>query len=102
MLDDHPQLRELKRIMNSEGDIITNWYDIGLELLDSRNRALDVIKKDHPNDNESCCTEMFKKWLRCRPNASWRQLIEALTSVNLNTAAQHINEGQRVQLVIIL
>ena len=80
--------------MTSEGDIITKWYEIGLELLDSNNGALDVIKTDHPNYNESCCTEMFKKWLQCRPNASWRQLAEALTSVNLNTAAQHISEGQ--------
>ena len=92
MLDGRPQLKELKGFMNSE-DVITKWYDIGLELLDSDNRALDVIKKDYPNDNENCCTEMFKKWLQCRPDASWRQLAEALTSVNLNTAAHHITKS---------
>ena len=68
--------------MNSEGDVITKWYDVGLELLDSDNGALDVINKNYPNDNEKCCTEMFKKWLQCRPDASWHQLAEALTSVN--------------------
>ena len=87
MLDGRPQLKELKDIMNSEGDVITKWYDIGLQLLDSDNGVLDVIKKDYPNDNENCCTEMFKKWLQRRPDANWRQLAEALTSVNLNTAA---------------
>ena len=79
--------------MKSEADIINNWYDIGLELLDSDNGALDVIKANYPNDNEKCCTEIFKKWLQCRPDASWRQLAEALTSVNLNTAAHHITES---------
>ena len=71
MLDDHPQLRELKGIMNSEGDI-------------SDSGALDVIKKDHPNDNEysNCCTEM----LQYRPNTTWHQLAEALN--NANTAAR--------------
>ena len=93
MLDGRPQLKELRGIMNSEGDVITKWYDVGLELLDSDNGALDVINKNYPNDNEKCCTEMFKKWLQCRPDASWHQLAEALTSVNLNTAAQRITES---------
>ena len=82
--------------MNSEGDVITKWYDVGLQLLDSDNGALDVIKANYPNDNEKCCIEMFKKWLQCRPDASWHQLAEALTSVNLNTAAHHITKsGER-------
>ena len=92
MLDGRPQLKELKDIMNSEGDVIIKWYDIGLQLLDRDNGALDVINKNYPNDNENCCTEMFKKWLQCRPDASWRQLAKALTSVNLNTAAHRITE----------
>ena len=92
-VDGRPQLKELRGIMSSEGNIITKWYDIGLELLDSDNGALDVIKKDYPNDNENCCTEMFKKWLQCRPAASWHQLVEALISVNLNTAAHRITES---------
>ena len=93
MLDGRPQLKELKNIMNSEGDVITKWYDVGLQLLDSDSGVLDVIKINYPNDNEKCCTEMFKKWLQCRPDARWRQLAEALTSVNLNTAAQCITES---------
>ena len=93
MLDGHPQLKELRGIMNSEGDVITKWYDIGLELLDSDNGVLDVIKINYPNDNEKCCIEMFKKWQQCRPDASWHQLAEALTNVNLNTAAHRITES---------
>ena len=92
MLDGRPQLKELRGIMISE-DVITKWYDIGLELLDSDSGALNVINKNYPNDNEKCCTEMLKKWLQYRPDASWRQLAEALTSVNLNTAAHHITES---------
>ena len=101
MLDGCPQLKELKGVMNSEGDVITKWYDIGLELLDSDNGALDVIKTNYPNDNEECCIEMLKKWLQCRPAASWRQLAEALTSINLNTAAHHITESGECDTIFV-
>ena len=93
ILDDRPKLKELKRFMNYEGDITTSWYDIGLELLDSSG-TVDVIKKNNPNDNNECCTEMFKKWLQQRPDANWSQLAEALTNIGLNTAAEFITEGQ--------
>ena len=86
--------------MKSEADIINKWYDIGLELLDSDNGALDVIKGNYPNDNEKCCTEMFKKWLQRRPDDSWYQLTEALTNVDLITVTKNI-EGKCQKILLI-
>ena len=80
--------------MKSEGGIITEWYNIGLELLDSDSGTLNVIRKNYPSDNETCCTEMFNKWLQVNSDASWHQLTEALANVGLNTAAKNIIEGQ--------
>ena len=37
---------------------------------------------------------MFNRWLQGNPDASWRQLTEALANVGLNTAAKKIIEGQ--------
>ena len=93
ILDDRPQLKELKRVMKYEG-VTTKWYDIGLELFDSNGGIVNVIKENHPNDNDKCCTEMFNKWLQQRSDASWFQLGEALTNTGLNTAAKYVTEGQ--------
>ena len=93
ILDDHPKLKELKRVMKYEG-ITTKWYDISLELFDSSGGIVDLIKENYPNDNDKCCTEMFKKWLQQRPDASWFQLVEALTNTGLNAAAKYVTEGQ--------
>ena len=87
--------------MISEADIITNWYDIGLELLDSDYGTLDVIKGNYPNDNKRCCREMFKQWLQRRPNGSWYQLTEALTNVNLNAVAENIIKGECQNILLI-
>ena len=93
ILDDRPELKEIMRVMKSEG-IITEWYNIGLELLDSDCGTLNVIKEDNPSKIESCCREMFNKWLQRNSDASWRHLTEALANVGLITAEKNISEGK--------
>ena len=80
-------LPDLKDIMRNHDIIITKWRDIGLELLKGK---LDVIEGNHPRDIEACCTEMFKQWLECDPNASWNKLITTLQKIELNVAAKYI------------
>jgi len=79
--------------MRHEAGVTAKWYDIGLELLDSNTIALDEIKENNPNDLHMCCTEMFKKWLQCKPDANWDQLAIVLTKVGLNTASENIKGG---------
>ena len=67
------------------------WHDLGTELLTNDNvGTLDVIKADHPNDVSACCNKMFAKWLELQPNATWSQLIAALSNIGMKTAAESI------------
>ena len=72
--------------------IITKWYDLGLELLDSNTSLLDSIKDSNQNEADKCCTEMFKEWLARKPDASWDELITSLNNIKMNTAARNILE----------
>ena len=60
------------------------WYDLGVELLAEKDvQALDEIQSNYPRDASTCCTKMFQLWLDKQPEASWRQLIEALRESNI-------------------
>ena len=80
--------------MRRETGLTTEWYDIGLELLDSDTATLDLIKKNNPMDANECCTQMFKEWLKRNPDASWDQLINALSVIGLDTAVKNIIKGK--------
>ena len=58
--------------------------------MDGNTVALQEIKANYPNDVNKCCTEMFMKWLECKPDANWDQLASALSEVGLTTAAENI------------
>ena len=83
-----PTLKELHDVMRHDG-VATRWYSLGLQLMDDSG-VLDKIKSNYPNDVESCCNEMFKKWLEMTPNASWDQLATELIKINLRTVADHV------------
>ena len=83
-----PTLKELHDIMRHDG-VATKWYSLGLQLMDDSG-VLDKIKSNNPNDVESCCNEMFKKWLEMKPDASWDQLVAELIRINLRTVANHV------------
>ena len=88
----YPTPKQLQNILkpNTSG-LAVRWYDLGKQLLtDDTVGALNVIKADHPNDVSSCCNEMFVKWLELQPNATWSQLITALSNIGMETAAENI------------
>ena len=58
---------------------------MGVELLAEEDvQALDEIQNYYPRDVSMCCTKMFQLWLDRQPEASWRQLIQALREPNIN------------------
>ena len=73
--------------------VATRWYDLGVELLDGNTAVLDVIKTSHQRDDDRC-SEMFKTWLEMKPDASWSQLVTALTNIGMNTAADNIQRSK--------
>ena len=87
-IEERPNMKELLEMMRKE-HIATKWYQLGAELLEN-NDHLEVIKVNQRNDVQSCCHEMFQKWLDVKPNASWSQLITALNNIEMTTAAVEI------------
>jgi len=86
-----PKLNQLKDVMRCDKTgLMTKWYDLGLELLDGNSSILDTIRIDHQNDADMCCTEMFKKWLACKPHASWDELVTSLDKIEMKTAASDV------------
>jgi len=79
------------------------WKDLGRELLpagDMSEAALHSIAVDSKNDVTKCCTALFSLWLEREPKASWKQLIDGLRKVNLNSLATEI-EGKLIPSVVI-
>ena len=91
-IEDRPSIKQLLEVMRIKDiDITTRWRYLGLELVDS-NKILKVIEANHPNDVDTCCREMFEKWLEKTPDASWKQLITALNNIEMNTPADVISK----------
>ena len=69
------------------------WRDLGTVLMgQDAVTDLDVIRINHPNDVEECCSKMFTKWRQRTPKASWKRLIEALKEVKLTQLASELEE----------
>ena len=74
--------------------VATRWYDLGLELLETKHeRELEIIEANHSNDAAKCCRKMFSKWLESQSDsASWDQLIQAVKNIELNNVANNIEQ----------
>ena len=80
--NNRPTLKLLNKLVKRS--ITTKWYDLGVELLAEEDvQALDEIQRNNPRDVSTCCTKMFQLWLERQPDASWRQLIQALREPNI-------------------
>ena len=73
--------------------VCTEWYDLGLELLDSKNeKVLDIIETNHKIEGvQICCRKMFDEWLKS-DNVSWDKLVAALRKINQHHAASEIEK----------
>ena len=74
--------------------VATRWYDLGLELLETKHeRELDIIETNYENNATKCCRKMFSKWLETQSdNASWDQLIQAVKNIEVNNVASDIEQ----------
>ena len=88
----YPTPKQLRSILKPDtSGLAARWHDLGTQLLTYDTvGVLDVIKADHPNDVRACCNEMFVRWLELQPNATWSQLITALSNIGMNTAGEEI------------
>ena len=59
---------------------VKSWYNLGLRL-DIEDEDLQTIKHDNPQDQEGCKRDLVRAWLRSCPQASYRQLLQALVEL---------------------
>ena len=90
----YPTPKQIRNILKPDtSGLAARWHDLGTQLLtDDTVGVLDVIKVDHPNDASACCSKMFVKWLELQPNATWSQLITALSNIGMRSAAENVIE----------
>ena len=60
----------------------TQWKMLGI-LLDLWPSTLDIIAFNNFSDAESCCVEMFSKWLQTDATPTWKKLLEAIEKLKL-------------------
>ena len=75
--------------------VADRWRDIGVQLLHPTlvdDRTLDVIAADHQNSVKECCRNMFEKWLETQIDASWKQLLEAISNIKLQLLADKLKK----------
>ena len=89
-IEERPNMKQLLELLREE-PIATKWYELGLELLDNSSH-LEVIKANNQNSVQLCCQEMFQRWLDVKPDASWSELVTALRSIKMITAADAISK----------
>ena len=69
-------------------ELAANWKAFGYHLdLDETGATLDIIEQKRRGDPESCCREMFSKWLQQNKEITWRTLICLLEDFGRQTLA---------------
>ena len=48
---------------------------------------LDTIRANHPGDVESCCKDLWGKWLEMNPQATWDKLLSAIDDYATTSAS---------------
>ena len=77
------------------GEVCTKWYDLGLELFDTKDeRKLGIIEENNKiHGVEKCCTKMFEKWLEYDDaHVSWDILVKAIRKIGLHHLASQIEK----------
>ena len=75
---DHPYAKYLRRVRSL---FTEKWFDVGSELLEPGDeRQLKIIKSNNKLSLDESCAEMLDLWIEKQPDASWDQLIEALSA----------------------
>ena len=98
IVEDRPDIRYLNSHVRSHicGACAFNseiWKDLGLELLGQDSVAdLNTISVNN-RDVVGCCASLFSLWLQRQPEATWKQLIDALIKTKLNLLASEIKKS---------
>ena len=88
-----PCLKDLQRHVIPY--VATKWYELGLELFDTKKvEILDTIEHNYNNNAKKCCLQMFRIWLKTERVLEWDWIVNALKSpgVDLNSLADGLEQ----------
>ena len=102
IVDDRPKEVYLSRYIRTHlcatyHDNSHAWLDLGAKLLPDAETHLSMISQNHQGVEEKWSL-LLQLWLQRKPDASWKQLINALKEINLNHLAAQI-EGMLMPTV---
>ena len=91
ILDEKPRLDELCEHIRIGG----KWYQLGIQLKLNAKKLEDIHKL--PDDSTYKTTKMFELWLDTKPDATRRQVVDALRKevIEENTIAHEYEETLR-------
>ena len=70
------------------------WKDLGIELMGQDSMAdINTISANNRGDVVGCCSSLFTLWLQRKPEANWKQLIDALITIKLTALAAEIKKS---------
>ena len=64
------------------------WRVIGT-LLGLPSGTLDIIEYNNRDKAERCCNDMWSRWLKLDPSASWEKLLEVIESPAVSSDQAH-------------
>ena len=74
-------------------EVAAHW-DTLAHALHLKKTRVDIIKRNHPNNVEKCCEEMFAHWLATEEEGigmkTWEVLLNTLKDIDLIAAAGQI------------
>ena len=79
----HPELKDLVLLP------VIHWFELGL-WLNIPEDNLNIIEADNPNNTEACRRKVYSSWLKSDPEASYRQLVDALHTVGYTRIADEL------------
>ena len=73
---------------------VSDWFTLGLYLGLEKTDLTDIHTTYHVNGVNRLKIEMFDKWLKKCPAASWDDVIDALIDLDEVTAADRVRAGR--------
>ena len=81
-----PTVRELAIRLTD----LVMWERFAIHLPEIETPQIEIIKRESPQAIEDQKIQLFNKWLRTCPSASWEHVIHALETVGENAIASDI------------
>ena len=89
------QLEQLRthdgRIVKIVTEVAAHWKQMARSL-GFKEQEVIIIHRNHPNDVESACIDMFERWLAGghRQPVTWQTVVDCLRELDLNVVANDL------------